>query len=315
MKQIKTSTFTFGKVLKQYYKSDDFTYQYSESTQNAIRKSMIHAESILNVDINTITINDIKRIIENLEHSGKHSTAKSFSYYICKFFTFAYTKRYTNTNITKALKYDDSNAKPKFAPLSKSELSSFISQLINDSDVDLEIKIALYSQIVTLIPADNLVKLTFDNVNFKSGIFSMESIKSIDNFKMLLPTQIMTLWKYQKNHGKAQIINISINTFKKEIKELSSKYLHKSITSENLRQTARDILVNDFEVGDYNTIRTALMLSISKRPMHNHLMLSVERYRKSYNSLFYNERAVLSQQYADLIDDLVGNNIVGQIIK
>lgn len=312
MKQNKTPAILFSDVLKQYYKSDDFIFEFAESTQEVIKQVMMHAKPLYKKVANTIAIEDVNNIIKSLESEGKYSTAKNFTLYIRKIITFAYVQRYIDNNITSGLEYNG-ESKSKYEYLTKKELGVLLKSIFIDDSIDVKFKKALYSLTITLIPIETLKSLTFDVVDFNSGIFSINKIKSVTDFKMLLPSQILSIWNCKQDVIRNNIIHIHVNTFRKTLKTLAIKYINKEISPENLRETAGYILRNTFKA-DIHAIRTLLMLKIQLRYGDN-LLLQLPRFKKMYESNCYDERAKLSQEYANMIDSLIGKRVIKQLFN
>lgn len=271
------------------------------NTKKVFMNAIKHLQPLHNVLIEDITEYDILDIAETVKRSGSLSVADYLIQFTKRLFAYAKQEGYILDNKIRDLKSTYS-FKPKERFMQPQELGQFVRSMMIDKDIDLIVKVAVYSLIILMVRRSELVNIRCNDINLDDGRLVIEHTKTINNFTLIVPHQIRKLWALliQNNQSKNLIFGISDNTLYRNITALSLKYINKRITPHDTRRTAMSLLAEQGH--NYLVIDSALA----------HTIKGVNR---SYlKSTLLEEREKLLQSYADYIDGLIGGSVVDILV-
>ncbi|MBX9867079.1 MAG: tyrosine-type recombinase/integrase [Burkholderiales bacterium] len=282
----------FSYVLKEYQQG--YFKAISQNTKRNYINVIRHAVPLHNVTMELITEFDILDILSTIKKAGTDTVAKAFLMYIKKIFTYAKTEGYILENPTRDLSFSYS-AVQRDRYLQPKELKQFLELLLSDVGVPLDIRIAIYSLVVLMLRRSELVELEWQHVDLKSGRVIVARTKTIKNFTLIIPSQLIKAWQLLTTQGQATtLFNFTDTTVYRNIVNLCIKYQVKRFTPHDLRRTAMSLLAEQGQ--DYMVIDCALAHTI-------------KGVNKSYlKSNLLDKRAELLQFWANYIDNLLGEN-------
>lgn len=283
---------SFGFILDEYQRG--YFKAISKNTKRNYINAMRYAAPLHNVNMELITEFDILDIIALIKKAGTDTVAKAFLQYIKKIFTYAKNEGYILENRTRDLSFDYTQvARDRY--LQPKELQCFIGSLLSDADVALDMRVAIYSLLILMLRRSELTELTWSNTNLSTGRVIVSRTKTIKNFTLIIPNQLIKAWQMlpNKEHS-TRLFSFTDNTLYRTIINLCTKYEVKKFTPHDLRRTAMSLLA---ELGcDYLVIDSALAHTI-------------KGVNKSYlKSNLLDKRAELLQKWADYVDSLLGEN-------
>lgn len=175
------------------------------------------------------------------------------------------------------------------------ELKHFLESLLSDVGEQLDIRISIYSLLVLMLRRSELTELAWQSIDLKSGRVIVERTKTIKNFTLVIPKQLISAWQLLPNKEQStRLFNFTDNTLYRNIIKLCTKYKVKHFTPHDLRRTAMSLLAEQGQ--DYMVIDCALAHTI-------------KGVNKSYlKSNLLDKRAELLQFWANYIDSLLGKN-------
>ncbi len=282
----------FGEVLEEYQQG--YFRTISKNTRRNFTNLLRYAKPLRSINMETITEFDILEILTIIKKSGKDTIAKAFLQHIKKLFKYAYSEGYVLENRLRDLSYDfTSRQRERY--LTPQELRRFMQSLLDDRETAIDIKIGIYSLLITMLRRSELTEITRQNINLTTGRVVVARTKTIPNFTLIIPEQLRKAWRLLPESGDL-LFNYSDNTLYRNIVDLCSKYQIKRFTPHDMRRTATTLLA---EAGyDYLVIDSALAHTI-KGVSKNYL-----------KSNLLDKRAELLQNWADYVDKLLGKKVV-----
>lgn len=281
----------FGDVLVEYQQG--YFRTISKNTRRNFTNLLRYAKPLHSVNMETITEFDILEILTIIKKSGKDTVAKAFLQHIKKLFKYAHSEGYILENRLRDLSYDFSN-RQRERYLTPQELRQFMRSLLDDRETAIDIKIGIYSLLITMLRRSELTEITRQNINFTTGRVVVVRTKTIPNFTLIIPDQLRKAWRLLPESSDL-LFSYSDNTLYRNIVDLCSKYQIKRFTPHDMRRTATTLLA---EAGyDYLVIDSALAHTI-KGVSKNYL-----------KSNLLDKRTELLQNWADYVDKLLGKKV------
>lgn len=289
---------TVGDVLEIY--QENYYKNVKPNTKKIFDNAIKHLKPLHGVSIEAVSEYDLLDIVDSVKRSGADSVAGYLIQVVKRIFTYAKQQGYLLENKTRDLKSTYSFT-PQDNYLQPKELAKFIKLLMLDRGVRLDIKVAIYSLTVLMLRRSELTEIDWRNVDLDSGRVVIERTKTINNFTLLIPQQIKTLWQLLGNkYGfNGAMFRFSVDTLYRYITKLSIKYIGKHISPHDFRRTGSSLLA---EQGcNYFVIDSALA----------HTVKGVNRSYLKSNLL--EERHKLLQSYANYIDSIAHSNLINLI--
>ena len=249
---------SFSLVLQEY--QHEYFKAISKNTKRNYLNVMCHALPLHSVNMELITEFDILDILSTIKKAGTDTVAKAFLMHVKKLFSYAKTEGYILENHTRDLSFTYS-AVQRDRYLQPKELKLFLESLLSDADVSLDIRIAIYSLLVLMLRRSELTELAWQNIDLKSGRVIVERTKTIKNFTLVIPKQLISAWQLLPNKEQSTgLFNFTDNTLYRNIIKLCTKYKVKRFTPHDLRRTAMSLLAEQGQ--DYMVIDCALAHTI-----------------------------------------------------
>ncbi len=289
---------TFAYVLNEYQAG--YFKSVSSNTKKNFINAIRYALPLHPINMEAISEFDILDILSQIKKAGTDSVANSFLQYIKRLFSYARNEGYILDNKVRDLRFNYS-PKQRNRYLQPKELKQLLNNLLPDLTIPLNIRVGIYSLLILMLRRSELVEINWQNIDLKTGRIMVERTKTIQNFTLIIPTQLRQLWKLLPSRESYQrLFNFSDNTLYRYITELADKYQIRKFTPHDLRRTAMSLLA---EQGyDYLVIDSALAHTI-------------KGVNKSYlKSNLLHKRAELQQGWADYIDKLLGVTVV-ELVK
>lgn len=288
-----------GEVLALY--QTDYYPSIKANTKKVFDNTIKHLKPLHDVLIDSVSEYDILEIASKIKRSGAKSVSSNLVQFTKRLFNYAKQEGYILENKLRDLKPTYS-FKPREQYLQPKELTKFIQSLADDRGVSLEIKVAIYSLTILMLRRSELVEIKWCNVDLDSGRIVVERTKTINNFVMIVPDQIKSLWQLlgETNGMNELLFKFGDHALYSYITDLSVKYIDKRITPHDFRRTGMSLLAEKGH--NYLVIDSALA----------HTVKGVNRSYLKSNLL--DERLKLLQDYANYIDEMIGVSVY-EVIK
>lgn len=296
---------TFGEV------TELFTAQHFQTIKiRSIEKwhsTMRRTYVLNNVVMEKITEADIQDIMHKADKDGTKSIAAGILQRMKMIFKWAKREGYIPHNPTLEMERSYKiGVRERY--LQPNELKHFLNSICSDKTIVALPQAVIYSLLVLLTRKEELLRLKWQDVDLDSGRIVLRETKNITNFTIIIPSQIIGLWrKLRELYPNSQYVFAGQRThyrspsLRKELMHMIDKYNMEWFTPHDFRRTGMTILA---EMGNrHEVIDSAL----------GHVLTGVKKHYLKSNLL--EERKNLLQNWADYIDSLleaknkpVGNN-------
>lgn len=286
---------TFGEV------SSLFTEQhFADIKQSSItqwRTVMRRMNTLNNVVMEKILEFDITEIMANADKEGAKSIAAGLLQRTKMIFKWAKKEGYIPHDPVRDLERSY-KIKPVERYLSPNELKHLFNSMANDNQTLALEKTVIYSLAILLTRKEELLRLKWQDVDLKTGRVVLRETKSINNFTLIIPQQIINLWDQLKQlNPKSEYVfatkksHYNSLSLRRDLGYMISNYQMDKFTPHDFRRTGMTILA---EQGHrHEVIDSALA----------HVQTGLKKHYQKSNLL--EERKKLLQGWADYIDSLL----------
>lgn len=296
---------TFGEISSLFTKQHFANIKQSSITQ--WRTVMSRVQILNDVVMEKIIESDITDIMAKADNSGAKSIAAGLLQRTKMIFKWAKKEGYIPHDPVRDLERSY-KIKPVERYLSPSELKHLFHSMANDNHTLALEKTVVYSLVVLLTRKEELLRLKWQDVDLETGRVVLRETKSINNFTLIIPQQVITLWSKLKQLNpiseyvfatkKSHYNSLSL---RRDLNWMIDNYKMTKFTPHDFRRTGMTILA---EQGyRHEVIDSALA----------HVQTGLKKHYQKSNLL--EERRKLLQDWADYINSLleqqnqpIGNN-------
>lgn len=182
---------TFVEIVELYK-----TKHFQSLAKNSIAKwicTMKRAEILNNIIMDKIIETDILEVLNNADKSNATSISAGILQRIKAVFKWAKKEKYIINNPTIELE-KSYKVMPRERYLEQRELAHFFNSLFADSSIVALPKIIFISMATLMLRIEELMSIRWQDVDTKTGRVVIKQTKSIKDFRLIIPTQILELW-------------------------------------------------------------------------------------------------------------------------
>lgn len=325
--ELKSNKYTIGALFDNYIRRKKATLSQSYTKKIIDQMNAYILPKFKDIDIANIKFSDLLEVLEPLFNPHNHKSSRLETIHriinhLNQLFESAINDRYIDYNPCKALheKFPTSSSfslkngtDTRYSALSdESDLKEFLTDLRNDSTMDLQTKRAVILQILCVNRPGNTAEARWEHIDFKHGTWTIpaKQMKMRYAHQILLSKEAIKILKEQKNYSpiESEFVFLAFNnqghlhrdTIGKAIRNLGgkNKYLDKA-SAHGFRATFKTICsLNLAKLG---------MLGISEKTIENvlaHKELNSVKYAYERQTATIEQKRTLMQWYADYLNNL-----------